>query len=28
VVAASAVRTGLFIAVALYAWATVWLLER
>ena len=25
---ASAVRTGLFVAVALYAWGTVWLLER
>ncbi len=28
VLAASAVRAGLFIGVALYAWATVWLLER
>lgn len=28
VVQASAVRTSLFVAVALYAWATVWLLER
>ncbi len=28
VLQASAVRTGLFVAVALYAWATVWLLER
>lgn len=28
VLQASAVRTGLFIAVALYAWGTVWLLER
>ncbi len=25
---ASAVRTGLFVAVALYAWGTVWILER
>jgi hypothetical protein len=25
---ASAVRTGLFVAVALYAWGTVWALER
>ncbi len=28
VVQASVVRTSLFVAVALYAWATVWLLER
>ena len=28
VVQASAVRTSLFVAVALYAWATVWVLER
>jgi hypothetical protein len=28
VLQASAVRTGLFVAVALYAWGTVWLLER
>ena len=28
VLEASAVRTGLFVGVALYAWATVWLLER
>ena len=28
VLEASAVRTGLFFGVALYAWATVWLLER
>jgi hypothetical protein len=28
VVAASVVRTGLFVAVALYAWGTVWTLER
>jgi len=28
VLAASAVRVGLFVGVALYAWATVWLLER
>ena len=28
VLEASAVRTGLFVAVALYAWGTVWLLER
>ena len=28
VLEASAVRTGLFVAVALYAWSTVWLLER
>jgi hypothetical protein len=25
---ASVVRTGLFVAVALYAWGTVWALER
>jgi len=25
---ASAVRTALFVAVALYAWGTVWILER
>src|SRR4029077_20661964 len=25
---ASAVRTGLFVAIALYAWGTVWALER
>jgi hypothetical protein len=28
VLGASAVRVGLFVGVALYAWATVWLLER
>jgi hypothetical protein len=28
VLEASAVRTGLFVGVAVYAWATVWLLER
>ncbi|MGB5011037.1 MAG: hypothetical protein WBO88_12265, partial [Candidatus Dechloromonas phosphoritropha] len=28
VLQASTVRTGLFVAVALYAWGTVWLLER
>lgn len=28
VLEASAVRTGLFVAVALYAWGTVWILER
>ena len=28
VLLASAVRAGLFVAVALYAWATVWMLER
>jgi len=28
VLEASAVRTGLFVAVALYAWITVWILER
>ena len=28
VLEASAVRTALFVGVALYAWATVWMLER
>ncbi len=28
VLQASAVRVGLFVGVALYAWATVWALER
>jgi hypothetical protein len=28
VFAASAVRAGLFVGVALYAWGTVWILER
>ena len=28
VIEASVVRTGLFVGVALYAWGTVWVLER